>query len=104
MKSDLISRSGLGVGFCNPDIFENKAYAEGWNSLIKIIKQAPSVDAEPVRHGRWIDNGDYVTTAYGSLDVNVCSNCNAEVTIDHYDSYCPNCGAKMMDGDVDAAD
>ena len=57
------------------------------------------MEVELVRRGRWIDNGDYVTTAYGSLDVNVCSNCNAEVTIDHYDSYCPNCGAKMMDGD-----
>lgn len=29
---------------------------------------------EPVRHGWWIDHRDYITTAYGSLDLNVCSN------------------------------
>ena len=54
-----------------------------------------------VRHGRWIDRGDYVTTAYGSLDLKICSECNAEVTLDGYDYYCPNCGAKM-DGGADA--
>ncbi len=52
-----------------------------------------------VHHGRWINRGDYVTTAYGSLDIKVCSVCNAEVTIDHYDDYCPHCGA-MMDLEV----
>ena len=78
-------------------------HPEAKKSVINALNDLQSVDAEPVRHGRWIDNGDYVTTAYGSLDVNVCSNCNAEVTIDHYDSYCPNCGAKM-NGDKDAAD
>ena len=25
----------------------------------------------------------------------ICSNCQANVTIDDYDSYCPRCGAKM---------
>ncbi len=47
-KNDLISRSGLGVDFCDPDAFKNKAYAEGWNSLIKIIKEAHAVDAVEV--------------------------------------------------------
>ena len=62
---------------------------------VGIVKDAPAVDAEPVRHGRWINEGVYVTTAYGSLDVYRCSACNSEITIDNYDSYCPNCGAKM---------
>lgn len=43
----------------------------------------------------WINRGDYVTTAYGSLDVKECSNCHADITIDHYDNYCPNCGVEM---------
>ena len=60
-----------------------------------LISHIPTIDAEPVRHGRWIDRGDYITTAYGSLDLKVCSNCNAEVTLDGYDYYCSNCGAKM---------
>lgn len=55
-------------------------------------------DVAPVVHGRWIDRGDYVTTAYGSLPVNRCSECHMDVTLEDFDSYCPNCGARM-DGD-----
>lgn len=53
------------------------------------------VEYAPVRHGRWVNEGVYVTTAYGSLDVYKCSICNEEITIDGFDSYCPHCGAKM---------
>lgn len=53
------------------------------------------VEYAEVRRGRWIDRGDYITTAYGSLDLKICSNCNAEVTLDGYDYFCPNCGSKM---------
>ena len=45
---DLIDRDALGVGPANPKVFENPAYADGWNALLKIINQAPSVDAVPV--------------------------------------------------------
>lgn len=45
--------------------------------------------------GKWIDEGYYVTTAYGTLNIYRCSNCNRDITIDGYDSFCPNCGAKM---------
>lgn len=64
-------------------------------AFFEYLRARPTIDAEPVRHGRWIDHGDYITTAYGSLDLKVCSECNAEVTLDGYDYYCPNCGAKM---------
>lgn len=62
-------------------------------------EERSKVDAVPVVHGRWIDEGAYVTTAYGSLDVYQCSNCNREITIDDYDNYCPNCGARMDGGE-----
>lgn len=45
--------------------------------------------------GKWKDNGDYVITAYSSLPIYECLNCHADITIDEYDSYCPNCGAEM---------
>ena len=88
MSGDLISRSDLGVDFCNPDVFENKAYAEGWNSLIKIIKEAPTVDAEPVRHGRWSE--PYPNDIWDCYKCSECGNMTDRVTL-----YCPNCGAKM---------
>lgn len=45
---DLIDRDALGVGPANPKVFENPAYAAGWNALLRIINQAPVVDAVPV--------------------------------------------------------
>ena len=56
----------------------------------------------PVRHGRWIDKGEYA----------VCTECGGRSGT-QYDGveliplmtqYCPNCGAKMDGGDTDAAD
>lgn len=49
--SKCVKVEALGIGYANPDVFENKAYAEGWNSAVKIIKEAEIIDAELVRHG-----------------------------------------------------
>lgn len=46
--ADLIDRTALGIGEANREVFENPAYADGWNSAIKIIKAASTVDAVPV--------------------------------------------------------
>lgn len=64
-----------------------------------ISNYVPIVAAEPVRHGRWIDEGEYITTAYGHLDIKRCSCCNREIVIDDFDNYCPCCGAKMDGGE-----
>lgn len=74
--------------------------ADAYFGAVDRIKPCPKCryqifGSEHARHGWWIDRGDYITTAYGSLDLKVCSNCNAEVTLDGYDYYCPNCGTKM---------
>lgn len=64
------------------------------------IINAPTVDAEPVRHGHWIMKKTAADALY-----TVCSHCNASVKYnDEYGTvvmnlnganYCPNCGAKM---------
>lgn len=88
---DLIDRDALGVGPANPEVFKNTAYADGWNALIKIIKQAPAIDAAPVVHGQWIWHED--------VSLYECSACHCQ--FDYYHTYCPNCGAKS-DGEGDA--
>ena len=58
------------------------------------IQHMPTVDAVPVRHGRWtIEDCHAATYPY------CCSNCTAHHRA-RYD-YCPSCGAKMdgKDGD-----
>lgn len=44
----LIDLDALGIGMANPAMFENRAYADGWNSLFSILQHAPAVDAVPV--------------------------------------------------------
>ena len=53
----------------------------------------PAADVAPVRHGRWIDKGEYA----------VCTECGGQSGT-QYDGvepiplmtqFCPNCGAKM---------
>ena len=51
----------------------------------RALKAIPAVDAVPVIHGRWGENGD-------------CSECGFQPWYEHDIhtlSYCPNCGAKM---------
>lgn len=67
------------------------------------ILDAPTVDAVPVVHGRWIYNTDDFTPAHR------CSACGynkpmiaGEGVSQGAMNYCPNCGAKM-DGGTDGA-
>lgn len=62
------------------------------------IDDAPTVDAEPVRHGRLLYEGMIENT----WRVFTCSVCGCGC-IDG-GKYCPNCGAKMDGGADDAVD
>lgn len=64
-------------------------YGDAWRDAQKEIDNAPTVDAEPVRHGQW----EYVD--YGGFGNWHCSHCR-EICITNGDyDYCPNCGARM---------
>lgn len=59
---------------------------------IGLVQCEPIIEAEPVRHGRWV---------YGE-DVDIqCSECGKDAMSDWmkytqvYSNYCPHCGAKM---------
>lgn len=82
----LIDADALGVGEANRDVFIVPEYADGWNSAIKMIKNAPTVDAVSVAHGKWIKRNNEMK----------CSKCKF-IYYSNNDpfNYCPNCGAKM---------
>ena len=44
----VIDVDALGIGKAKREVFENPAYADGWNSVIEIIENAPTVDAVEV--------------------------------------------------------
>ena len=46
--SRYIDADALGIGKANRDVFDNKAYADGWNAAIDIIESAPTADVAEV--------------------------------------------------------
>lgn len=88
-----IEREALGIGRCNSDIFENKYYADGWNSAIKIIEDATAADVVDVRHGKWLPQKFLGKKVYD------CSEC--KMLGNPIYRYCPHCGSKM-DGKDDS--
>lgn len=63
-------------------------------TLSRIIEQ-PTVDAEPVRHGKWIYGNDF---HWYTASCNECGyQRRTDIKADRWNqwNYCPNCGAKM---------
>ena len=61
--------------------------------FIALLKEEPTIEAEPIRHGRW----EKSPHLYGYVRCSVCKNCNVwdEWVDGNKWNYCPNCGAKM---------
>lgn len=59
----------------------------GFNAITEVINNASTIDAEPVRHGKWISHGD--------CGVTECSCCGWNIEECVSWNYCPNCGADM---------
>lgn len=90
---DLISRKALlETSWVLPNRMTREVALECFRN---ILSETPTIDAEPVRHGRWVDDD--------------CSVCGFPIpTDDRLDAifeeevkYCYHCGAKMGGGDED---
>lgn len=71
--------------------YENGEEGLGYTTVCfgSVIRNAPTIDAEPVRHGHWIDDGVWdVCFVCGRAFLKVHLNGNPTF------NYCPNCGAK----------
>lgn len=90
----IIDADALGIGKAKPEVFENPAYADGWNSAIEIINNAPTLTLDDIiPHGRWIYHVDDLFPNESTME---CSHCHGEELLTLInDEYCPACGAKM---------
>lgn len=94
---DLIDREALKKEYCDccaisPDCMGSDCKIYNARCLLKDL---PTLDAEPVKHGRWIND-------------TFCSECNrfpvpagvsvSDQELTKYFSWCPHCGAKMDGG------
>lgn len=93
--SDLISRSALMREFADfVRASNNSDFADvpTWNDAVSLLGSAPTIEAEPIKHGTWWHYEGTLT----------CSVCHTEIYDDIMDllgddvpRYCPDCGAKM---------
>lgn len=77
-------------------VFENAGW---WDNADRDIAQdlldkAPSVDAEPVRNGRWVKSG--YACGESEWTCTICGNKEWRTSISRL-KFCPFCGAKMDD-------
>lgn len=70
-----------------------KGQEEGLEMALRVLRYQPTIEAEPVRHGRWIKKENY-----GGGTYTACSECGAMMNLPWF-WYCGKCGAIM-----DAAD
>lgn len=89
--NDLISRSELIESLIHCDGLGRR----GLEAVLQTINELPTIEAEPVIHGEWLDtcpeyNGGYKRNAHK------CSNCGDYYTTEPEDLFfCPRCGADM---------
>ena len=74
-------------------------YDDGFTAYSRFqIEDSPTIDAEPVRHGRWIPY--FSDEAYNVTNVFICSECekSARFIMAYHEceyDFCPHCGARM---------
>lgn len=72
------------------DQYNGGGYLYSPQDLLDSIEEAETIEAEPVKHGRW--------KYYHKQNIAVCTNCSFERDLDANFGKavsCPNCGAKM---------
>ena len=66
--------------------------------VVREIHVAPTIEAEPERHGEWVNARKSYYNSYETEVEEQCSLCGRIVyryDTQPQDFYCPNCGAKM---------
>ena len=75
-----------------------RAFEQGViRKALRCIEETPTLETEPVRHGRWIHNiADYPQSGWIEHKCSICEHWQVtnQPTCEHL-IYCPNCGAKM---------
>jgi hypothetical protein len=79
------------------DLLIEKAKQDGAYDYVSAeeIANAPTIDAEPVKHGEWVNIFD------NTWECTNCETCEQfAYNIESTSDYCPNCGAYMR-GDTE---
>lgn len=95
----LIRRSLVMMGYL-ARLGTKNTYKAKFEALSAALDDAPTVDAEPVRHGKWI-KGDYACGEY-EWKCSACGETDWRGSAD-WMKFCMYCGAKMDGGEADGS-
>ena len=70
-------------------------YLNGFSDAVFMVGRSQSIEAEPVRHGRWVARKEIFDGEQEQVDAIGCSLCGKSQRALRRTPYCPNCGAKM---------
>lgn len=94
---DMISRQALMKEFSDFVRASNNsdfARTPTWNDAVSLVESMPS--AQPERKtGRWLYDEERCATGIYAI----CSACDESIYQTGNFRYCPNCGARMMEGE-----
>ena len=82
----LIDADALNKAFDKSEAIEEIYGSDGLPVISEVIDAAPTIDAEPVRQGKWEDWGE----GYAS-----CSECGETTPWMYASNYCGHCGVEM---------
>lgn len=108
--ADYIDRKALLDRICGNIIVthrpgEPSLEIRGANKVINFIEEAPTIEAEPMRHGKWKVLKNYPWKLQSMFCCSECGKFEHGYAYEHEGfNYCPNCGAKMRgenDGKAD---
>ena len=72
--------------------------AETVQRCIEVVSNAPTIEAVPVKRGKWEMKPDLFGFFH---DIPVCSECGCTTKMREKTKYCPHCGARMDEDERD---
>ena len=97
IDADALKEIISGNSYILRDSINSMNFGMFWDGIEQAIDESPTIDAEPVRHGHWIEDEIqiHIEKTYH------CSECDCLAWgEDEKTRYCPICGARM-DGEED---
>lgn len=77
----------------------HEGIASGLKIAIEVTDKLPTVEANPLVYGEWIEDqvetGDPFGNGYYLIDMLRCSVCGAFFDVSETRNFCPECGADM---------
>jgi hypothetical protein len=87
----LIDLDEFNVSYTEP---KDEGFEEGVMYVFEMLSKAPTVEAVPVVHGEWLDNGEKDVYGISKPFAISCSICGSSAGTS-WMNFCPNCGSDM---------